>query len=264
MGSSRVRTGALLAAVILAGLGTWALTTYVRSAAASAQADQELVGVLMVAEPVRAGMGGADLADRVRRARVPAAILAQGALGSVEDLAGKVAAVDLVAGEQLVEGRLRAEGEAGSPVNLPADRMELTLSLAPERALGGRIRPGRRVSVLASFSGGPDQAARTEVVGRDVLVTAVQTPERLGFGSGIEDSEADPDPVPPGEVLITLALEPAAVERVVFASEHGGVWLAGGGGAAAGAAAPPGPSPETAASPGADSPPAASVGGERR
>src|SRR3546814_17665805 len=81
---------------------------------------------------------------------------------------------DLVAGEQLAAGRLVAAtefnalqarvGRGGGSVSVPEGLLEITIPLDPIRAVGGTVRPGHLVGLIASlpvFQGhgavGPDR-----------------------------------------------------------------------------------------------------------
>jgi pilus assembly protein CpaB len=231
------RLVSLLVAALLAAVGTATILSYVRAADERAESDQRLVAVLVVADPIAKGTRADQISDRVKTERVPAKVRADNAVRNLGELSGRVAAVDLVPGEQLVSSRWvapEAVGRAGVPEGL----LEVTLSLDPERALGGQLRAGDTVAVLASFKveegSGPApipgaEGARnlTHLILHKVRVTAVQI-ERSVSGLNRRDEDEDeegPAPAPTGKLLITLALDAPSVERVVFAAEHGTVWL---------------------------------------
>jgi len=251
----------LITAVALAAVGTGALVAYVRSAEDRALAGEELVGVLVVAERIEAGAAATSLEDRVVVEEVPAKVRVDGAVLDLAELTGLVAAVELLPGEQLTADRFVEPSRlVNEGLGVPDGMLEVTLSLEPERALGGRLVPGQHVAVVASFDpfdisgtivvdGVPPDlplpegaAALTEAVDPDdlptrtpntshiilgpVLVTNVQIDE--GFEAPLDDDDEDGDtPVAPtGNLLVTLAIDAPSVERVVFAAEHGMVWLA--------------------------------------
>jgi len=182
--------------------------------------------------------------------------------GGVTDLAqleGKVAAVDLVSGEQLLLGRLIDAAQFDNGRNrltsVPEGLHEVTFSLTPERAVGGQITPGDTIAFVATLGSGKISSAgfddqtgevvlpqggldtnisqqnltipeRTHILLHKVLVTRVQV-EQLPK----EVTDADGNPVdsgvlaPTGNLLITLALEAPDVERTVYVAEHGNIWL---------------------------------------
>jgi pilus assembly protein CpaB len=133
--------------------------------------------------------------------------------------------------------RLQHRGRIGVPEGL----LEVTVSLEPERAVGGVLRPGSSVAVLASFK--PFDVSSEEPVRLDgrlipkdgqtpnsthlilhkILVTNVQSQKTFKATAKDEDATA---PAPGENLLVTLAVDASQAERVVFAAEHGTVWLA--------------------------------------
>ena len=236
------RTLGAVASLLLASLGTFVLIAFVRSAEDRAVAGEALVPVVVVKERVPAGTPASELGDRVAVERVPAKVRAADAVDDIAVLESRVAAIDLLPGEQVAAARfVTAEAVRPSGVSVPQGLLEVTVSLEPERAVGGVIRPGGTVGVLASFepfeisSEGPfrldgatlpkDAKApnSTHLILHKVLVTRVQSDTSFTPKAG--DAEATA-PAPGGNLLVTLALDAPSVERVVFAAEHGTLWLA--------------------------------------
>ena len=86
------------------------------------------------------------------------------------------------------------------------------LTLTDESALSSALRP---VSVRTSDS--------THVIAHKILVVNVQVEERP---VDVLEGGAGHDLAPTGNLLITLAADVETVERIVFAAEHGSLWLA--------------------------------------
>lgn len=232
----------LIAAIALVAVGTVALVQYVSTAEDRALAGEELVDVLVVKAAVPAGTAATELQQYVGIEAVPAKVQAAGALASIGDAEGMVVAVDLVEGEQLTASRLvKAEeynqlaartGRGGGKVSVPEGLLEITIPLDPVRSVGGTVRPGDYVGVIASFTNGAgttavDPAATTtEASGflvHKVLITNVQ-------GAPVPDptraaSAEERTPVPAGSLLVTMAVTAPAAERIVFASSYGDIWL---------------------------------------
>jgi pilus assembly protein CpaB len=95
-----------LAALLLAVIGAILLFVYVQGASARAQEGLEPVNVLVVTEQVPAGTKTSDLAGKVRAAAVPKSAVPEGALATLDQQLGKVTAVGLEPGEQLLGARL--------------------------------------------------------------------------------------------------------------------------------------------------------------
>ncbi len=215
-------------AALVAMLGTVVLTQYVRTAERRALAGEQLVTVLVTTQDVPRGTPAADLDEHVRVEQVPRKIAPTGAVQRLGELGDRVAVVDLVAGEPLIEPRFAAPGASG--VSAGPGMLEVTLSLDAARAAGGTADPGDVVGVLASFPGSATTPARTELVLDNVLVTRVQVPRASSapsaYGGPGDDPAASAVPDPSRPVLMTLAVPPDAAAVLVDAADHGDVWLA--------------------------------------
>lgn len=129
--------------------------------------------------------------------------------------------------------------ELGQPVDIPADYLQVSFSMSSERALGGRIRPGDTVAVVASFSevlseedGGTGGVVQTtDVLLHKALVADVQVEDVLGATQTTAGFTVD---VPEGALngtnsqlyTISIAVPSTQVERLVYALEYGSIWLA--------------------------------------
>lgn len=233
------------AAVVLAAVGTAVLIWFVQGAEDRALAGQETVEVLVVREPIERGTGADEIAASVVSERVPAKVQADGSVVNLDDLDGQVSAVDLVAGEQLVAGRFAtpAELEAESDIEVPEGLQQVSVSLSPDRAVGGQVRPGDTIGFFASFNLSDDRdpeqieneeeeylrqelSETTKMILNKLLVTNVQV-EQLPQQPTDENGEParGPDLAPTGNLLITLAVDVPQAERIIFAAEHGSIWL---------------------------------------
>jgi pilus assembly protein CpaB len=160
-------------------------------------------------------------------------------LKSLDSSNGKVAAVDLVPGEQLVAERLVApeEVKVGGSVEIPAGLQEVSFQLAPDRVVGGRIAPGDHVGVFVNLDkGGLEDkvdAEATKLTVRKALVTAVQrAPEPAATAQPAPTASADPnaaDPqdttLPTGNLMLTVAVTDVDAAKIVFAAEYAKMWL---------------------------------------
>jgi Flp pilus assembly protein CpaB len=103
---------------------------------------------------------------------------------------------------------------AGAPLSVSAlgpveaAGRELTVPVAPEHALGGAVRAGDRVDVLATFDKGTD-AARTLTVAQDATVRRVTRADGL-FGQQEGAVTA-----------VTLSVDPDAAVALAFAARNG-------------------------------------------
>ena len=155
---SRAVVGGLL--VTLAALATFVAH---RSATAGPTAT-----VVVAARPIAAG-------DRIASAdlRTVAVDLPGGVLDTLfvapGDLDGAVALTPLDLDQAIARSSVRR-----GPTTEAGPSHDLAFALDRDRALNGRIQPGERVDLVATFGAGAD--ARTEVVVRDVRVVALDAP----------------------------------------------------------------------------------------
>jgi pilus assembly protein CpaB len=230
------RVTGIVAALVLASLGTVMLVVYVQSARNEAVAGERMVDVLVVSDPIEKGTAAADIEDSVDVKQVPAKVRADGAVDELAALDDElVAAVELVPGEQVVATRFVSRQEAARG-DIPEGHQEVTVPLEPARALGGRLAAGDTVGVFLSFDPfdvgdtGTKTANSTHLELHKVTVTHVAFDDSgsSGLGSdngGDQDESVGTASAPAGTFLVTLAVDAASAERVVFAAEHGFVWL---------------------------------------
>jgi pilus assembly protein CpaB len=129
--------------------------------------------------------------------------------------------------------------ELGDPVVVPPDYLQVSFTMGTERALGGRIRPGDTVAVIASFNealptadgAGTETVQTTDVLLHKALVADVQVQDVLGAttssaGVAVEVPEGALNATNSQTYTITIAVPATQVERLVYALEYGSVWLA--------------------------------------
>jgi len=250
----------IVAAFVLAIVGTVALMGYVRSAKDKAVADETLVNVYVVDKLVPKGADATTIKSSVSVERIPARLKQSGAITDLDSLGANVASTDLQPGDQLLTARLVTKDQVSQDVK---DKVQISTLLAAERAVGGSLQKGDLVGVYLSFdpfdldqtdqsTGAVDPAAATEpsdpsaaIVATDDTTTTVAAPTkspnmtRLEFQHVLvtnvqttnapvaadDKNKAGVDQVPALQYVVTLALSPEQSERFVFASEFGHVWL---------------------------------------
>jgi pilus assembly protein CpaB len=205
----------IIASVVLAGLGTALLVAYVRGADNRALKGEKTTSVLVVTDTIPKGTKAEDIVGKVKTEQVPTKVMARGAIATIGPVAGKVAAVDLLPGEQLVQTRFATPASESAKTSAPPGSLQVTIALDAVRAMGGRIREGDSVGVLVSF----DDPESTHLMLHKVPVTDVRTGDGAPLTSKLDGT------MPTGAILVTLALDGPSVEKVVFGAEHGKLWL---------------------------------------
>src|SRR5215218_351227 len=146
---NRRRILGIVAATVLAIIGTVALVGYVQSAKDKAVAGELLVDVYVVDELVPKGAEPETIKSSVSLEKVPSRLKQSGAITDLDDLGDDVAATDLQPGDQLLEARLVAPDEVAEEVT---DKVQISTRLAAERAVGGSLKKGDLVGVYPSFA----------------------------------------------------------------------------------------------------------------
>lgn len=226
---TRILAGFVMAILAIAGLVL--VTTYVGTADARALDDQEPREVYLVTTPILKGTPVEEFGESVALHTVPAAVVPDGALPSLEGQSGKVAGVDLQPGEQLLDSRLVDPEalEAPGTVPVPDGLQEVTIQLDAPRVVGGQLTAGDRVGFFVSFEEDENRSSRTSKDLDKVLVTSVQgAPSSAAPAEGESSTEAtgnEAPAVPEGSMLVTFAVNADTAEKIVYASEFGRIWL---------------------------------------
>lgn len=213
------RIVAALVAALLTVVAAVLLLSYVAGADRRAAAALEPAPVLVVVEPVARGTAAESLGVSVEVREVPSSAIAEDAVSDVADLAGRVAAIDLVPGEQVLAARFVDPSDLQS-AQVPAGLQEVSIQLNAERVYGGRPAAGDTVGVFVTDT----DARTTKAVVNNVLVTRVQGGLQAPTPTAA-NAEEETTSAPEATILLTLALDTPDAELVVWGKENGGVWL---------------------------------------
>jgi pilus assembly protein CpaB len=237
---NRRRALGLFLAFALAAIGVIALVSYVNNTTNDAKAKEAQVQVYVVTKRIPKGADAATIEESVEATDVPARVKPADAVTDTNAIGTKVTGSELLPGDFLLSSRLAAKSSVRQDV--PPNMVQVAVKLAPERAVGGAIKPDDTVGVYLSFdpfdidasgrasSGGtatttnaPNKTPNTtrlefqKVLVTDVQVADEQTKSVDGKDQAVLSSSTN--------YLVTLALTPEQSERLVFASEFGHVWL---------------------------------------
>ncbi len=165
---------------MLAVVGAILVVSYAQGADSRAVQGLEPMTVLVVNKAVPAGTPVAALKEFVTSEELPGKAVTKSALQNLDGLAGKVTAVDLLPGEQLVAERLVAPEalKTSGSVEIPKGLQEVSFQLEPQRVVGGRIAAGDHVGVFINLKDGgiegKPEKQTTQLTVHKALVTAVQ------------------------------------------------------------------------------------------
>ena len=219
------RVLAILVAVVLALVATAALVVYVNGADRRAISDQTPRMVWVAATPIPAGTSGLTAINtkKIKQVPVPSKNIVPGAVLSETQIQNRYAAVDLETGEQLLQKRwVGAEDVAGGRL-LPIESgyQALSIGLDAVRQVAGFVTPGDRVSLVLTMKRGDRDKSQFLLQDIQVLAvgsTALANAAAQGGGGRVNQGK--------GQVAaVTLSIPQDRVERVVYAAEHGSIYM---------------------------------------
>lgn len=235
---SNERKRALLAAGAAATLtifGVLLLVNYVKGneATDAAAGAVESRQVLVVQEPIPSGTTLDELLSErstsFQTEFVPLDHIAQGSLinqQQLEDLGDVMVEVDLAPGEQLLASRFVSResfSTRAASVSVPDGHHQVSFALSPTRSLGGLVRAGDDISVIASFAAHEDLGNISAIILPSVEVINVQTDGEIAGSSGNPDAV---NTAPTGNYLITVAVEPPELTKLSYAIDYGQIMIA--------------------------------------
>jgi pilus assembly protein CpaB len=218
------RVLAILIAVVLALVATAALVVYVNGADRRAISDQSPRMVWVATTAIPAGTSGLTAINtkRIKQVEVPTKSIVPGAVLSLTQIQNRYAAVDLEAGEQLLQKRwVGAEDVAGGRL-LPIEsgHQALAIGLDAVRQVAGFVTPGDKVSLVLTMKRGDRD--RSQFLIQDVQVLAVGN-TALANAAAQGGARANQGK---GQVAaVTLSVREQDVEQVVYAAEHGSIYM---------------------------------------
>jgi pilus assembly protein CpaB len=223
---TRILAGFIMAVLAITGLVI--VSTYVGTADARALDQQEPREVYLITAPILKGTPVEEFGESLTLHTVPAAVVPDGALSSLDGQSGKVAGVDLQPGEQLLDSRLAEPQALEAPGTIPVPKglQEVTIQLDAPRVLGGQLAAGDTVGVFVSFEGEEGRESKTAKDLNKILVTSVQgAPSTAEPAEDAETAETGAPAVPESSLLVTFAVNADTAEKIVYASEFGRIWL---------------------------------------
>jgi pilus assembly protein CpaB len=217
-------------ALILATLATAGVFMYSRGVEEQAKTGGTMVQVVVskVDLPARTDMDQLIKDDQFRIIQVPEGVVVDGAVTSLDQLAGKSNSVAILAGEQIPAARISGNVPGGA-LAIPEGMEAITVSLDASRGVAGAINSGDHVTIYGTYTDvtdiktGEKLPTMTNVLVPTAELLAVFRPVSSStFGN---DESATSSEQIPGSLAVTLALTPEDSQRFVFTMETGRVWF---------------------------------------
>lgn len=217
----------LIAAAVVAALGTMLVFLYVRGADNRAEQRFETTEVLVATAQIERGERVADAAAAGKLAlqAVPRGAVLPGALATTEGVDQQIALSVIYAGEQIVPQKLGDTAIEESRLPIPDDGdMAMSINLTDPARVAGFVNPGSQVAIFINgtdaTTGAPySRVLLTEVtviaVGSTTPVTTTTTTDPQGQGAGAQVVESLP------RTLITLSVSQVQMQRVLLGQQQG-------------------------------------------
>lgn len=237
----RKRSLALVISLVLAGLATVALVSYVRGVENRATYASTPVSVYVAKADIPVNTSVADALARglIGREMIPRSLVIPGAITSLAALEGRFAATTILEGEQIATARFVAtSASSGTVLPIPAGKQALAVSVTVPHGVAGFVQPGNHVSLIGHFelvgktweSKGLNNQKATQYIVQNVLVLAVNreisSPTGTASAASKEGKDAEASAQATDSVLLTLALSPSDAEKVTYLAFGGdNIWF---------------------------------------
>ncbi len=211
----------LLAAVIVAALGTALVFLYVQGADSRAEERFETVEVLRAVAVIEPGENIDEAAANGKLDLQPVAQsdLLPNAVSSTESLAGLVATTRIYVGEQIIPDKFGGESEAASPLQIPKGQLAISVNLTDPARVAGFVNPGSEVAVFLNGSNATSGEPFTRVLLPRVTVLGVGSTTPTTTTTTTTDGQQTTEQLP--RTLLTLALDQRDAQKVLFAVGNG-------------------------------------------
>lgn len=216
-------------ALILATLATAGVFMYSRGVQEEAKTGGTMVQVVVskVDVPARTNLDQLIKDDQFRIIQVPESVVVDGAVTSLDQLAGKSNGVAILAGEQIPVARISGNVPGGA-LAIPKGMEAITVSLDASRGVAGAINSGDQVTIYGTFTDFTDidtgekiPTTTTVLVPTAELLAVFRPLASTPFGS--DDATATEQL--PNSLAVTIALSPEDTQKFVFTMETGRVWF---------------------------------------
>jgi Flp pilus assembly protein CpaB len=217
------RTIALVVALVLAAVAAIALVSYVQGIQHKNDVNQQPVQVFVAKAVIPAGQSGDQAISQglITEITIPLKARTDGAISSLEQIKGKVAAVDIQKNEQILASRFGAPGTTGqtgaAKLVLPSNLQAVSIQVSIPPGVAGFIQVGETVSVLAdadiTATGGRPAGRTVGYIAQNVKVLAIGQLQTVIAANGNQTQQTAQNA---GQVLLTLAVNPAQAERLIL------------------------------------------------
>ena len=224
------RTLLLIAALVVAALGTVLVFLYAHNADTAAKEGQSLVKVLVAKTKIEANTTGATASNNgaFEQQEIPKASVVDGALSDATPLANLVALAPIFPGQQIISQQWGASAPSAG-LSIPPGSLALSFQLGDPQRVAGFVTPGSTITVFVSGTPGTPGTSGTQVrtllTGIKVLAVGPTTVVSKSTGTASGNTEQIPT------AILTLALTQDQAKKMIYTANipnslYTGQWFA--------------------------------------
>ena len=219
------RTLLLIAALVIAALGTTGIFLYINGVDERAAAGNKLVKVLVAKTAVAAGTSGQQAQDAAafeQRSYLADSVEGLDVLSNPSTILDQVALAPIAQGSPILQSQWGAPGQTNA-LPIPDGKLAVSLQLDDPARVAGFVEPGSKVAVFLTTTETSGPSAGQEVTRIllpevQVIATGATTLVTTVTGSG---DAAQTEQLP--KALMTLAVDQKQAQQIVFGQGHGKV-----------------------------------------
>ena len=219
------RSALLIAAIVIAAIGTAMIVLYVKGIDDRATQGQELVEVLTATDTIEAGesVRAAQEAGKFEAKKVRRDDMVDGALDGTSSIDDLVALGTVFPGEQIISDRFGTMSDVENLV-IPDDKMAISIELTDFERVAGFVNPGSEVAIFGTATepkrrlpDGTEQtlSSVTRVIMARVPVIGVGTTSVSSRTTTTEEGAQVTEEVP--RTILTVAVTQEEAEKLVLA-----------------------------------------------
>lgn len=212
----------MVAAAVVAALGTILVLLYVRTADERAQERFETTEILRATAMVAAGesIDAALASGKVVREEVVRDAVLDGALADADAISGMVALHPVYPGEQIIAERFGPTASTGPALLIPdGGELAVSVNLTDPARVAGFVNPGSEVAIFLNGTDAATGQPFTRLLLERVSVLGVGSTTPVSTTTTASGGAQTVEQLP--RTLITLSLDQRQAERILFAQANG-------------------------------------------
>lgn len=223
----------IVIALVMALIAVAGVATYVTNVKRQVDEGQNMVAVVVAEQNISAGTTGEDIDrnDWASIKMVPKRFIASGAITSVSEIKNRIAKIAIGKGEQLTQNKFDSSlRTAALTIRVSGDMRAITIPVDDMTGVGGVLCAGDKVDVTATFDKDVAGTDTTQTILRDIEVlevswTTAPNTQSSDKGVALASDNSSQQSAPTQKKTVTLSVNAADVERLVFAQQKGTIWL---------------------------------------